>query len=243
MKKPLIYIAVFIIICCLADFGIKESIAKQNDNRSPYCLSFASIGANLLECRLDCWAKIKTANNFTELDIELIKILHLLNLSVQESSIKHKQHDGQLSVSYQITKGQNDYYINLQTENHTTYFLLTAISHRNDIALRIDEKLLKQKYLCQSYFLYKGVIYACPDLEGLYKILYVICKCLQVEGNDVYESTNMLSMAGFSSLLKDKYSQVEIAGKKYNLQIAIRNDGNKDQTYIYLGTPLLLNDY
>jgi len=243
MKKTLIYIFVFIIFCYLANLGINNTIAKQIDNRSPYCLSFASIGANLLESRLDSWAKIKTANNFNELDLELIKILNLLNLPIQESAIEHKQEKGQLSVFYQTAKGQTDYYINLQTENHTTYFLLTALSRQNDITLRIDEKLLKQQYQGKSYFQYKGIIYARPDFNGCKKILHVICKCLHVQETDIYQSHNMLSMAAFSPLLQDKYEQVELAGKNYNLQIAIHNDSDKNQTYVYLGIPLLLNDY
>jgi len=243
VKKILIYLLVFIILCYLVDTGINQSIARQIDNRSPYCLSFASIGANLLESRLDSWAKIKTAENYYELDQELINILNLLNLPVQESAIKHKQEQGKLIVNYQTVQNQTDYLISLQTENHATYFLLTAISRQGDLLLRSQEKLLKQRYQSKSYFQYKGIINARPGSDGRQKILHVICKCLHAQERDVYSSQDMVSMATFSPILLEEYDQVELAGEIYNLQMAIHNDSNKNQSYVYLGIPLLLNDY
>jgi len=243
VKKIFIYILVFIILCFLAHTGINQSIARQIDNRSPYCLSFASIGANLLESRLDSWAKIKTAENFNELDYELINILNLLDLPVQESAIKHKQEQGKLLINYQTVEDHTDYHISLQTENHTTYFLLTAISRQGDLSLRNHEKLLKQQYQGKSYFQYKGIINARPDLDGRQKILHVICKCLHAQERDVYKSKDMVSMATFSPILQDEFDRVELVGEIYNLQMAIRNDSNKNQSYVYLGIPLLLNDY
>lgn len=243
MKKILIYILVFIILCYLADTGMNQSIAKQIDNRSPYCLSFASIGANLLESRLDSWAKIKTAENFNELDDELIGILNLLDLPVQESLMKYSQEQGKFLIDYQIAQNHTEYHISLQTENHATYFLLTAISRQGDLLLRNDAKLLKQQYQSKSYFQYKGVINARPDSDGRQKILQVICKCLHAQENDLYQSQGMVSMATFSPILQDEFDQVELAGEIYNLQMAIHNDSNKDQSYVYLGIPLLLNDY
>jgi hypothetical protein len=229
-------------LCYLANIGINQSIARQIDNRSPYYLSFASIGANLLESRLDSWAKINTANNFDEMDQELFTILNLLDLPMQES-INHKQEKGKLLVNYHTSKAQTEYQINLQSDNHVTYYLLTAVSRQNDLTLRNDEKLLKQRYNGKSYFQYKGIIHARPDSDGRQKILQVICKCLHAQEKEVYKSQNMFSMATFSPLLQEKYECVELAGESYNLQMAIRNDSDKNQSYVYLGIPLLLNDY
>ncbi len=243
MKKVTIYILVFIIFCYLADAGIKLSIAKQIDNRSPYCLSFASIGANLLESRLDSWAKIKTAENFNELDKELIGILTLLELPVQVSAMNYAQDKGKLILKYHTVKDRTDYHISLQTENHTTYFILTAVSCHGDLSLRNNAKLLKQQYKSKSYFQYKGIINARTDLEGQQKILHVMCKGMHARERDFYQSQEMISVATFSPKLQDEFDRVELAGEIYNLQMAIRNDSNKDQSYVYLGIPLLLNDY
>jgi hypothetical protein len=243
MKKMLIYILVFIILCFLADTGINASMAKQIDNQSPYCLSFASIGANLLESRLDCWAKIKPAESFQEMDQELIKILDILDIPVDQAAFNHQSDEGKLTLRYQAAKAQSNYIITLQTEKQATYFVLTAISRHDDLTLRADEKKLKNKYKCKSYFQYKGIIESCPDNNGRKSISQVICKCFKAQDSVCYEKGDLISMATFSPVLKNKYDQVVLAGKVYNLQIAISNDSNKNQSYVYLGIPLLLNDY
>lgn len=243
MKKMLIYIIVFILLCYLAEAGINDSMAKQIDNQSPYCLSFASIGANLLESRLDCWAKINSADTFEEMDQELIKILDILDIPVDHQAFNHLSDEGKLTLRYQAAKAQSNYMITLQTEKQATYFVLTAVSPNDDLTLRADEKKLKNKYKCRSYFQYKGIIEACPDKNGRKSILQVICKCLKAQESVCYEEGDLISMAAFSPVLKGKYDQVLLAGKAYNIQIAISNDSNKNQSYVYLGIPLLLNDY
>ncbi len=243
MKRVFVSIWLFIFLCLLTKTGIDYSIAEQIDKRSPYYLSFASIGANLLESRLDCWARIKTAENFKDMDLELSKLLELLHLPIDRSSIMYKQEDGKLTLSYQISQKQIDYLIIIQSHNHTTHFIFTAISRQDDIALRHQAALLKQNYQAMTYFQYKGIINARPDREGKMKTIGVICKCLQAQKMDSYETENVVSMAAYSPSLLNQYDQVELAGQIYNLQIAIHNDSNKNQSYVYLGIPLLLNDY
>lgn len=243
MKRAYVTVFVFIILCLLADSGIKNSIAEQIDNRSPYYLSFASIGANLLESRLDSWAKINTAEDFNDMERDLYELLELLDLPVKITSITYKQEQETRIISYQISQGQIDYLITLQSYDHSTHFILTAISRQGDLALRHKATLLKQHYQAKTYFQYKGIIYASPDQDGQIKIVNVICKCLQAKEIDTYKSENMVSMAAFSPLLSNQYEDVKLAGKTYNLQMAIHNDSNKNQSYVYLGIPLLLNDY
>lgn len=243
MRKLFIYIFVFILLCYVIETEIKHSIAEPIDHGSPYCLSFTSIGAILLESRLDCWAKIKTANHFQELDAELIMILQLLDLPFPRSAIMHEQQTDHISLFYHATKNQTDYFIRLQTESQNTYFLLTAISSQDDLALHQDEKRLKERYQSQSYFQYKGMMNERPDQAERRQMLQVVCQSLQARAIDHYSAQNMDCMAAFSPLLRENYDQVKLAGENYNLQAAIRNDSVLNQSYIYLGVPLLLNDY
>ncbi len=214
MKKILIYIFVFILLCYVIDSEIKHSIAEPIDHGSPYCLSFTSIGAILLESRLDCWAKIKTANRFQELDVELIKILQLLDLPVQKSAITYEQQTDYISLFYHTTKNQTDYYIHLQTENQSTYFLLTAISSQDDLTLRQDEKRLKERYQSQSYFQYKGMMNERPDQAERRQMLQVVCQSLQARAIDHYSAQNMDCIAAFSPFLQEDYDQVKLSGEK-----------------------------
>lgn len=177
------------------------------------------------------------------MDQALIKILDLLDLPVNQPAFIHQTDDGKLTLSYQVLTKNTNYLITLQSEKQISYFILTAVSSQDDLKLRSDEKLLKNTLSCKSYFRYKGVIEACPDKDGREKILQVVSKCFKARKLDYYEERNLLSIAAFSPKLEEKYDQVKLAGKTYNLQMAICNDNNKNQSYIYLGIPLLLNEY
>lgn len=243
MKKCIYYIIIFIILCIFGDSAIKYSIAQQIDEQSPYCLSFASIGANLLESRLDSWAKINTVKTFAELDQELIQILTTLDLPVKQDNFLHQEHDGQKHLRYELVFDEQSYLFTLQTDTKETYFLLTSISSQNDQKLRQVEKILAQSFHCKSYFQYKGIIAARPNYAGRKKLVNVLLKCFQAKQVDSYEDNNVMSVTAFSPKLENNIETVELAGQRYNLQIALRSDKSSNQSFVYLGFPLLLNDY
>lgn len=121
--------------------------------------------------------------------------------------------------------------------------MLTSISSKGDLKLRQDEKVLNKALHCKSYFKYSGVITARPDNEGREKLTSVILKCLKAKQVDRYQDNNLISTTAFNPDLEDQVETVELNGKYYNLQIALRTDNVKNQSYVYLGFPLLLNDY
>ena len=52
-----------------------------------------------------------------------------------------------------------------------------------------------------------------------------------------------MNIAAFSQNMEKQVETVDLAGKHYNLQIAFRSDNIKNCSFVYLGFPLLLNDY
>jgi len=245
MKKVFFYIIIFVIICFSGDSALKYSIGKEIDSQSPYYLSFASIGANLLESRLDCWAKIRTVTTNEERDQALIKILNHLNLPASQNDFLHQENQETMITQYDLHYNNQNYFFLLQTNkaNKESYFLMTAISTREDQQMRNDEMKLKEIMDCKSYYLYKGLINARPDYTGQEELLKVVMKNLNAETNDVYRDNKVISMTGFSSKLEqNKNYEVDIEGNKSNVQAAIRNN-KEGKTEIYLGFPLLLNDY
>lgn len=243
MKRVITYLCIFIILCFLADLAINYSIAKQINDQSPYCLSFASIGANLLESRFDCWAKIKPVRTFEEMDQELEKILTLLDLPVNKQNFLHQEQNGNKTLHYKLLRNDQSYYFSLQTESQNTYFLLSTISAKNDKKQRMEEKKLKSALNCKSYFQYRGIINARLDKDGQKDLLQVITKSMQVKILDQYEEDNLISMTGSSAKLESFVEPEQASGKSYNLQLALRSDQKKNQTYIYFGSPLLLTNY
>ncbi|MDD3363941.1 MAG: YwmB family TATA-box binding protein [Syntrophomonas sp.] len=245
MKKAIVYLMIFVVICFLSDSALKYSLGKEIDNQSPYYLSFASIGANLLESRLDCWAKIKTASTNQELDEALLKILNYLELPADEKEFLHQETNETIICRYELSKDEQRYLFILQTSktDHKSHFLMTTISSTGDLQLRRDEEKLRKLLDCKSYYLYKGSIDTRLDNAGQEELLRVVMKCLKAEVNDVYQQNQLISMTGFSPALENKISQVKVAGKNCNAQGAIRCNPKENTSEIYLGFPLLLNDY
>lgn len=243
MKKTLVYLIIFILACFLADSAINYSMAKHINDRSPYSLTFTSIGANLLESRFDCWATIKPAQTFQEMDQELEKILVLLDLPINKDKFFHQEQNGVKSLQYEIIHHNQNYSFSLRTQNQGTILLLTTLSNQNDARQRQEEKKLKAALNCKSYYAYQGVIKARLDKNGQRDFLELINKSLAVEVLDQYEDDYVTSVTGFTPKFKSVTTPENLAGKKVNIQLALRSNAKGNQTYVYLGTPLLLANY
>ncbi len=129
MKKISIYLIVFTIICFMSDAALKHSISKELENQSPYYLSFASIGANLLESRMDGWATIKTISSYDEMDKFLINILNHLDLPADNREFHHQNDGDIIFVRYDYSDDMQNYYFLLQTNQavNATHILITVV--------------------------------------------------------------------------------------------------------------------
>ncbi len=246
MKRTATYLIIFLIICFLSDLALQNSLGQEIKNQSPYYLSFASIGANLLESRLDCWAKIKTSPTNKQLDQELQTILNSLDLPAADKNKILSQDNNDVIVSqYELNDNGISYQFILQTDkaDQQSHLLMTATSLTGDIQLRIAEEKLKKVLDCNSYYSYKGLIDTRIDATGQEELLKIVMKCLKAQVNDVYQDNQVVSMSGFSPVLTSKVDVVKVAGKDCNVQAAIRCNSKDRKVEVFLGLPLLLNDY
>ena len=245
IKKVFIYLILFFLICFFSNLTIKKSISDQLDNKPPYFPSFASIGANLLESRLDCWAKIKTATNDFDMDQALLKILVHLQIPADGSKFLH-QDDGKFkSTEYDVQCNEINYHFLVQTDqtNQQTCFIMTAIDNRNYSQLQQLEKNLAKDMDCQAYYSYKGSIQAWPDDHGMEDILSTVMKNLGTDNHTIFHSQFSDSTTGYSSVWEPLVKAVEVDGQRCNVQAAVRRNTKNHDTEIYLGFPLLLSDY
>jgi len=246
MKKILGYLIYFVIICFLSNLALQYCIGKEIDKQPPYYLSFASVGANLLESRLDCWAKIKTVSTNEEIDQSLLEVLNYLDLPAEQKKFLHQESREAIATQYELHHKDQNYLFILQTNktNNESYLLVTATSPKDDLQLRKDEKRLKALLKCKSYYLYRGLIDARPDIQGQQDLLKIVMKCLHAETNEVFTNPKMVSVTGFSSNLENiDITSVKVAGKECNVQAAIRTNDKENKSEIYIGFPLLLSDY
>lgn len=246
-KKFISYLFLFTMLIMIGDYGIDYTIAKQIDNKSPYYLSFASIGANSLESRMDCWATIRMEVSADKLKNNLSQILYCLNLPADESKYIFLTDKNSISLNYQTHNEHLKGYFCLEVDQqkHETYIVISLATDDNNLRLSDFEENLnrfpgvKWKY----YYLYTASLDYIVASESHKELLKVINKKFNIQNTEIYLGENVTSMAGFSSLIKTQGQKSAINNKTYNVQVAVRNNTDDRKTYIYIGSPLILGDY
>jgi len=243
MKKVLIYLIIFTVLCAVSSYGVDYLVFHKIENISPYYLSFSSIGAISLESRVDCWAKINTSLSVNELSQNLKNIIDCLGLSVIDNEITTESTNNGYVLGYQCESGKLIYSVKAETElnENESYLLLTIISNNPepvDLTI-VEEQLKSSRYKWKYYYLYTGKLDYCVDSDSRREMLKVILDNLAADSLEIYEDEYMTSMTGYTSLFKNS---VTIQGNKYNVQTAIRNSQDKE-TLVYIGQPLILGDY
>lgn len=247
LKKVAVYLILFGALIMLCDYGIDYTIAKQIDNKSPYYLSFASIGANFLESRMDCWATIRTPSSTSELEKYLTEVLNSLSLPVNEDNFVVYNSGNSISLNYQTANEHIQAYFVFESDaaENETYMVISLLSNDKKISLHKYEADLNRmlgvdwKY----YYLYTAYLDYLVASESHSELLKVINLKLKTEDMEIYQQGNTMSIAGFSPVIAKIVKQNAVNDKTYNVQIAARNNVNERKTYIYIGSPLILGDY
>ena len=247
LKKIIYYLLIFIILITIGDYGINYSIARSIDNKSPYYLSFASIGANSLESRMECWATIRKPSSAEELKKRLIQILNCLDLPADENKFVLFTDNNSILLNYLLAEADLQGYFCLETDlkKEETYLVISLVDSGNRRELSNNEKNLKliPGVKWQFNYLYTADLDYMVTLDSHRALLEVISKILEVKVMNVYQQENMTSMAGYSPVIMHKGQQSAINHEIYNFQAAIRNSSTDKKTYIYIGSPLILDDY
>lgn len=247
LKKIIYYLLIFIILITIGDYGINYSIAKSIDNKSPIYLSFASIGANSLESRMECWATIRKPSSAEELKKRLIQILNSLDLPADENKFVLFTDNNSILLNYLLAEADLQGYFCLETDlkKEETYLVISLVDSGNRRELTNNEKNLKliPGVKWQFNYLYTADLDYMVTLDSHRALLEVISKILEVKVMNVYQQGNMTSMAGYSPVIMHKGQQSAINHEIYNFQAAIRNSSTDKKTYIYIGSPLILDDY
>ncbi len=246
MKKIIIYIGLFIFLCMMSNYGIDYTVGKQIEKQSPYYLSFASIGANSLESRLDCWAKIKTTSSKTELNSYLLNILRSLNLPAEQNKFGFESNDNSTILSYETTYETIKYHFIMESNETTkeTYFIVNLITNEESNLPGIPAKLNNIIGLHWTYYYqYTGSLNMPVNAQGSQELLNVMMKNLKVEDPDLYIDGNTCSGTGYSQELAKIVPSIKVNNRDINIQIAVQNDESKHQTNIIIGSPLILGEY
>lgn len=247
MKRTIFSIIFFIILCFLCNHTIDYTIGKQIENRSPYSLSFASIGAISLESRLDCWAKIRTSSTESELKQYLQVITSSLNLEYNPELIRLQSSVDAMEIQYDISQNRIAYHLALQTDKQSneTHFIVSAeTSDKKTSISSIKAKLDKIIGLeWHDYYLYTGQLDGTLDYSGSKRLAKVILNNLAAKPLESFHEGMSYSATGYSRRLEPSVQPVIGEGQRYNVQIAFYCNPSQDKTYIYIGLPLIVGNY
>lgn len=246
MKKIILYVLTFIVVCSVTSYGIDYTVGQSLQNQSPYYLSFASIGANSLESHLDTWAKIKTSSTEEELESYLFNILRSLNLPADQNNFKSLINENKIILDYELSVEKSSFKIILESDEKLkeTYFIISIIDEDINNLKGYSNKLnniigLKWK----TYYKHYGVLELVVDGKSSQKLIEVMMKNLQAENVNIYSDGKTCSATGYSKLLERVVPPTKINNENVNVQIAVQIDESKKQTNIIIGSPLILGNY
>lgn len=244
MKKILLYIIFFTLLCWGGNYSIDYTIGKQLANRSPYYLSFASIGVNSLTSNLDAWVKIKTNSSKAELEAYLARISASLDVPLIREKIVYTEDSGVKTILYRTaSKGQKISLV-LESDEEETSIVVSITGKGDAVLLKNYESKLEQIDLDWTYYYtYRGHIGQIIAYDAQTELIKVMLKNLKAREISWYKNGKVTSCAAYSPVLTPFTPSVSLEGKKYNLQIAVQVDEKKNKTYIIIGSPLILGEY
>lgn len=245
MKRALIYIGIFIFIIITSNLAVNYSAARQIEGRSPYYLCFASIGAISLESRLDCWAKLEENLDDNAMRDELDKLLKILKIPPANGQIVFDGQGQIRKLNYTVASQGIDYSIAITSDAaaQITDFTCTVKTGDRYINLQnIAESLETDSSMSwKCYYLYAGRLPASLNAAAQRDLMKVIIHHFKGQEINRYRDNRMTVITAYSPVAG--MDGVDLAGRKCNLQAAVRRDNISDNSYVYIGSPLILGDY
>ncbi|QGU00735.1 hypothetical protein SYNTR_2141 [Candidatus Syntrophocurvum alkaliphilum] len=243
MKRFLLYIIIFAALCHIADTSIHSAVSRDFEKRSPYQLSFASIGANLLEFRMDSWAKIKI-NTTEEMKQQLKQSLDILEIEYCENNLEYRKSGTNDIIYYNTVKNGDeiDFTLEYDPNNCEAFYLVTITSNKSLEHIKSYHDRLTNNFNIRSYYLLTGKIDYPIEYTAKYNLIQVALKNVGAEEINVFKDGRVVSVTGYSELLENTILSEVIQNKEYNIQIAMRSS-QVGKTYIYMGFPLILGEY
>lgn len=245
MKKGIIYILIFVFLCALGNFVSDYSVARQIAERSPYSLCFASIGAISLESRMDSWAKLKSSLDNKEMRKELERIQDSLELSPADGHTAFDRQSQISKLSYTSISQGVSYQIVIASDatKRVTDFTCTAKTRDRSVNLQKKAEALNtdNSLKWKTYYLYTGRLPEPINAAAQKELMRVILKNFKSQEITRYHDARMTVATAYSPLVQA--DSIKLAGRQCNLQASVRLDAITNNTYVYVGSPLILGDY
>lgn len=232
MKKVIIYITVFLILCTTGSFVLDSARAQYVDEIPPFCLSFASIGAIFQESRLDAWAKINTN---VEREAEIKNIMAALGL---DEGVWTKQ-AREKSSKYMLLQGSNAYLITWEQNTPEQAFLCISIksSDPNANLPQYENRINRLVgYKWNFNYIITGEISSIVDDNSMQVLMDTLVQNLKGSKTNNYR-------CGDSWSAMAKCSKRPILSNYYQFESALKREKEVGKTRVWLGVPAIQNTY
>ncbi|WP_213818637.1 YwmB family TATA-box binding protein [Garciella nitratireducens] len=250
------------IIICILSFSIlgffKEVPANQQINlvdAETLMKSFHASEANLESIKLNFGSEIEN-KKYTQKQMEKIILDCIQELGLEkQSKIEIKKDQNHQKVTATSQKGE-EIYVNILMENldveeqsKNTYFLIDlCLNEHNSFQLsEIERKII-------NYFTELGLDYQysmtvigtfdkkinTDEMRGIIKNTFEVVDAKILEGMQQEQYSEMVSMSGYSPQI---YNNIQLSGKKMNINAAMRYNEYNEKTYLWIGVPLIATEY
>jgi len=232
LKKILIYISSFVLLCTSTGFALDSARAKYADEIPPYCLSFASIGAIFQESRLDAWAKINTG---IEEEAEIKKVKTALGLG---EAAWARQIDTK-SSRYSLLQGSNSYLLTWEQNTPEQAFLIITIksSDPNASLPQYERKIAGLTgYNWNTNYTISGAVNIIVDDQSMPVLMDTLLKNLKGKQIASYRYGDSWSARATS------YTKPVIPNY-HHFEAALRRETESGKIRVWLGIPEIKNSY
>ncbi|MDR1615742.1 MAG: YwmB family TATA-box binding protein [Syntrophomonadaceae bacterium] len=237
MPRVFTYLLAFVLLATIGINVADYAMGLEDYNKTPYQQAFSSIGANSLEFRLDCWAKIKKDPEH-KYQKQIDEISQALGTRLERT--KREETDNK-SFKYQgWLDGARYNIVFRETNGDITYIIVTLVfaCDRQNI-ITCETNLNKIKTIGWNFCqLYHGGIDLLVAPEALEILLDIMAKNMGAEIVERHLGDNYVS-----ATLKNQKYRSNIFKNTCNWQIAVRRDQSGQKTLIWIGSPFIVSDY
>jgi hypothetical protein len=242
LSKYFILLMFFIILFTIFYTGIYYS---RGDNSILQNAFFRS-GAEFVNSEVYVWSDIDKEIQESENLLDLADQL-AIDLNVTEKDVLSKQTDKAIEIKGTsddgkivsiITKQSND---NGQKGNVSINVInRVAGQDINDTASVIKEKFKKFKLKPKVNTCIVGCFDGKLDYGEMNRISKSILKDAKAKKIDSISDNNLISISAYSPYIEN---DIEVYGKKINMNLALRYNAFENKTYIWLATPVITIEY
>lgn len=208
--------------------------------------AFFKSGAEFVNSEVYVWSDIDRNNQNSENLLDLADQL-AIDLNIKEQDAISKQTDKTIEIKGTSDDGKSVSIITQQSnesgqKSNISINVINRLAGQdiNDTADAIKEKLRNSRLKPKVNTCIIGCFDGKLDYGQMNRISKRILKDAKAKKIDIMSDNNLISISAYSPYIDNN---IEVNGKKININLALRYNAYEDKTYIWLATPVITIEY